>query len=292
MSNKVYIGIIAVLLGAVGYMAYNINQREKEIVYINQEKGTVMDEAEGLEVELESMRMKYDTMTVSNSALAAERDANLAQITELQKKVKSRNYDIKKLQAEAETLRSIMKNYIHQIDSLNTMTKQLAMERDQQAERAVSAENRGNQLESEKNTLDQMVTKGAQLQAGSFNNLALFERNGGKQVDTERAAKTEMIKSCFTLRKNEIARPGGRKIYMSVIGPDGKALTGAGSGNITVADAETPYSVSRDVDYQQQDTDVCIYYTAADGYEFKKGNYKINIYEGTALIGSSSLALK
>jgi chromosome segregation ATPase len=140
MSNKVYIGIIAVLLGAVGYMAYNINKKEKEIVYINQEKGTVMDEAEGLEVELESMRMKYDTMTVTNSTLAAERDANLAQITELQQKVKSRNYDIKKLQAEAETLRGIMKNYIYQIDSLNTMTKQLAMERDQQAERATTAE--------------------------------------------------------------------------------------------------------------------------------------------------------
>ncbi len=27
-------------------------------------------------------------------------------------------------------------------------------------------------------------------------------------------------------------------------------------------------------------------------YEFKKGNYKINIYEGGALIGSSTVALK
>ena len=30
MSNKVYIGIIAILLGAVGYLAYNINKKEKE----------------------------------------------------------------------------------------------------------------------------------------------------------------------------------------------------------------------------------------------------------------------
>ncbi len=292
MSNKVYIGIIAVLLGAVGYMAYNINQKEKEIVYINQEKGTVMDEAEGLEIELEAMRIKYDTMTVSNSALQAERDANLAQLEELQKKVKSGNYNIKKLQAEAETLRGIMKNYIYQIDSLNTMNKQLAMERDVQTQRATDAEAKGQQLESDLSTSNSMIAKGAQLQAGGFTNLALFERNNGKQVDTDKASKTEMIKSCFTVRKNEIAKPGSRKLYMSVIGPDNSTLGGSGSGSTQVGGAETAYSVSREVDYQQQDTDVCIYYTAAEGYVFKKGNYKINLYESGVLIGSSTVVLK
>lgn len=292
MSNKVYIGIIAVLLGAVGIMAYNINKKEKEIVYINQEKGTVMNEAEGLEIELEAMRMKYDTMTVSNSALQADRDANLAQIQDLQKRVKSGNFNIKKLQAEAETLRSIMKNYIYQIDSLNTLSKQLALDRDAQTERALTAESRGQQLETDLSTSNQMIAKGAQLQAGEFSNLALFERNNGKQVDTDKAAKTEMIKSCFKVRKNEIAKPGARKLYMSVIGPDGKTLGGSTSGKIQASDGEIDYSVSRDVDYQQQDVDVCIYYTAAEGYIFVKGSYKINVYEGTSVIGSSTVVLK
>ncbi|MFN0031380.1 MAG: hypothetical protein ACKVOR_04390 [Flavobacteriales bacterium] len=292
MNNKVYIGIIAVLLGVVGYMAYNINKKEKEIVYINQEKGTVMDEAEGLEIELEAMRMRYDTMTVTNSELMANRDANLAQIEELQKKVKSRNYDIKKLQSEAETLRGIMKNYIYQIDSLNTANKQLAMERDQQTQRAVDAETKGQQLESDLSTSNQMVAKGAQLQAGNFTNTALFERTNGKQVDTEKASKTEMIKTCCTVRKNEIAKPGSRKLYMSVVGPDGKTLSGNTSGLIETGSTETAYSVSREIDYQQQDTDVCIYYMAPDGYTFQKGNYKISIYEAGALIGSSTLVMK
>ena len=84
MSNKVYIGLIAVLLVAIGVMAYKFNQKEKEIEYVYLENGKVMDEREGLEVELEAMRMKYDTMTVTNSTLEAERQANLEQITALQ----------------------------------------------------------------------------------------------------------------------------------------------------------------------------------------------------------------
>lgn len=292
MSNKVYIGLIAVLLAVVGYMAYAINKKEKEIIYINQEKGTVMDEREGLEVELEAMRMKYDTMTVTNSALEAERQANLEQITALQKKVKNRDFDIKKLQAEAETLRSIMKNYIHQIDSLNTLSKQLAMERDQQTQRADQAEAKGKELEGALTTTQEMVSKGAVLTAGEFANTPFFARNSGKEVETEKANKAEGIKSCFKVRKNAIAKPGNRKLYMSIVGPDGKVLSGKNSGTVTVDGVETAYTEIRDVDYQQNDVDVCIYYTAGEGAKFAKGNYKINIYESGAAIGSSTVVMK
>ncbi len=292
MSNKVYIGLIAVLLAVVGYMAYAINTKEKEIIYINQEKGTVMDEREGLEVELEAMRMKYDTMTVTNSTLEAERQANLEQITALQKKVKNRDYDVKKLQAEAETLRSIMKNYIHQIDSLNTLSKQLAMERDQQTERADQAEAKGKELEGALTTTQDMVNKGAVLTAGEFANTPFFARNSGKEVETDKANKAEGIKSCFKVRKNAIAKPGTRKLYMSIVGPDGKVLSGKNAGTVTVDGVETAYTEIRDVDYQQNDVDVCIYYTGGEGAKFAKGNYKINIYESGASIGSSSVVMK
>jgi len=101
-----------------------------------------------------------------------------------------------------------------------------------------------------------------------------------------------MIKSCFKIRKNPIAKPGVRTLYMSVVGPDGKVLTGKSSGTVSVGGADTPYSVTREVDYQQNDTDVCVYYTANEGYEYQKGNYKILIYESGNQIGSSTFVLK
>lgn len=292
MSNKVYIAIIAVLLGAVGLMAYNLNKKEKEIVYISQEYANLDTERQDLAVELESMKMQYDTLTITNNEMQSKIDEQENELAALLKKVKNKDYDIKKLKAEAETLRGIMKNYIHQIDSLNRANAQLTAERDAESQRANSAEARGAELENELNTSKEMNAKGSMLTTGEFQNLALFERNNGKQVDTDRASKTEIIKSCFKIRKNPIAKPGTRVLDMAVIGPDGKVITGKKSGTTKANGADVQYSERREVEYQQADTDVCIYFSANEGYTFQKGNYKIFIYEGGNMIGSSSLTLK
>lgn len=292
MSNKVYIVIIALLLGVVGFMAVKINNQDKEYVYISQEYANLDEDRKELAAELEGMKLNYDTLSVENEEMQAKIDEQENELAILLKKVKNRDYDISKLRAEAETLRGIMKNYIHQIDSLNQMNKQLTMERDAEAIRANEAEAKGKTLESELSTSKEMNAKGSVLSTGEFSNLALFERNTGKQVETERASKTEMIKSCFKIRKNPIAKPGVRTLYMSVVGPDGKVLTGKSSGTVSVGGADTPYSVTREVDYQQNDTDVCVYYTANEGYEYQKGNYKILIYESGNQIGSSTFVLK
>jgi hypothetical protein len=292
MSNKVYIAIIAVLLGAVGIMAYNLNKKEKEIVYISQEYANLDTERQDLAVELESMKIQYDTLSVTNTEMQAKIDEQENELAALLKKVKNKDYDIRKLKAEAETLRGIMKNYIAQIDSLNRANAQLTAERDSESQRANSAEAKGRELESELNTSREMTAKGSVLSTGEFQNIALRERNSGKSVETDRASKAETIKSCFNIRKNTIAKPGNRVIQMAVIGPDGQVLTGKKSGTTTINGAQVQYSESREVEYQQADTDVCIYFTANEGYEYKKGNYKIFIYEGGNMIGTSSITLK
>ncbi|MFN5294212.1 MAG: hypothetical protein ACK5BL_01670 [Flavobacteriales bacterium] len=292
MSNKVYIAIIAVLLGAVGIMAYNLNKKDKEIVYISQEYANLDTERQDLAVELEGMKMQYDTLSVTNSEMQAKIDEQENELASLLKKVKNKDYDIRKLKAEAETLRGIMKNYIAQIDSLNRANAQLTAERNAESQRANDAEAKGRELEGELSTSREMNAKGSILTTGEFQNIALRERNSGKSVETDRAAKTETIKTCFNIRKNTIAKPGNRVLQMAITGPDGQVLTGKKSGSTTVNGAQIQYSESREVEYQQADTDVCIYYTANEGYELKKGNYKIAIYEGGNLIGSSSITLK
>jgi uncharacterized protein (DUF3084 family) len=282
MSNKVYIAIIAVLLGAVGIMAYNLNKKDKEIVYISQEYANLDTERQDLAVELEGMKMQYDTLSVTNEEMQAKIDEQENELAALLKKVKNKDYDIRKLKAEAETLRGIMKNYIAQIDSLNKANAQLTAERDAESQRANDAEAKGRELEGELSTSREMNAKGSVLSAGEFQNLALRERNSGKSVETDRASRTETIKSCFNIRT----------LQMAIIGPDGQVLTGKKSGTTTVNGAEVKYSESREMEYQQSDTDVCIYYTANEGYEYQKGNYKIYIYEGGNMIGSSTITLK
>jgi len=282
MTNKVYIGIIAALCCAVGYLAYEVNNKQKEIVYISAEYQNLDEDRKQLAVELESMKQEYDTLTVANEEMQVKIEAQQAEIQGLLSKVKNQNYDIRKLKAEAETLRGIMKHYIYQIDSLNRLNQQLIVERDEQSSRADQAEAKGKELETELSTSKEMNAKGAILSAGEFTNVAQFERNSGATKETDRASKCEIIKSCFTVRKNLIAKPGKRMIYLKIEGPDGKLVTRDASG----------FSASREIDYSQSDTPVCITYQAAGGFVFAKGNYKISVIEGGNVIGSSTMVLR
>ena len=290
MSNKVYIGIIAVLICVVGWLAYKVNQKEVFIVNQNGQIESITDERDILAVELEAMKLGYDTLETDNEEMAAKISEQQDQLAVLIKKAKGKDGDISKLRKEAETLRSIMKGYIHQIDSLQQANDRLFAEKQAEADRANQAENKSKELAGELSTTKDMVSKGSILSTGEFANTGINLRNSGKQVDTDRAAKSEMIKSCFTVRKNAIVKAGTKQLHLKIVSPDGKVLAGKGTASINVNGASEAVSVSREIDYQNQDTDVCVLYTAQG--ELKKGNYKIFVYEGGNMIGQSDLNLK
>lgn len=290
MSNKVYIGIIAVLTVLCVYLGFQIKNANEKIVYIDREKNTIMDERDVLAVELEQLKMGYDTLQTDNAEMAAKIAEQQSQIEGLIKKSKNKDYDISKLRAETETLRNIMKGYIHQIDSLQQANEKLFAEKEAEAMRANNAENRSKELEGDLSVKNEMLNKGSVLSTGSYSNTGINLRSSGKQVDTDKASRAEMLKSCFTVRKNPIVKPGQKNIYLRIVGPDGKVLPGKDAGTVTVDGQAQPASVVRQVDYQNEDTDVCVYYTAQG--ELKKGNYKIYVYEGNSLIGQSDLTLK
>jgi hypothetical protein len=65
-------------------------------------------------------------------------------------------------------------------------------------------------LSTEKAALEGKIAKGAILHTTTINAGALFMRNNGKQVDTDRAKKAEMVKCCFTLGQNSVTDSGDK----------------------------------------------------------------------------------
>ncbi|MFM7769568.1 MAG: hypothetical protein ACKO8Q_03335, partial [Bacteroidota bacterium] len=102
------------------------------------------------------------------------------------------------------------------------------------------------------------------------------------------AAKASMLKSSFTLRENKLAKPGLKTIYMKIIDANGNVLSGKGGGNST--GGAGPYSASREIDYQNTDTDISIYFTPNSA--LTKGTYRIELYESGNKIGGSEIYLK
>ncbi len=293
MNNKVYIAIIA-LLGILSlYLGYQVSQKKTEVIEKTQEVADVSADRERVQLELEKMKFSYDTLRTDNELLSAEMLAQQTQIEDLLKKVKNRDYDIYKIKKEAETLRGIMKGYVYQIDSLNQLNRAQAEEitglrTDLGRERA-----KRDALASDYEALEGKLEAGAVLAAGDISSTAIRLKNSGKQVDTDRASKAELIKTCFSLRKNLISPAGDKYLYLRIQAPDGSILNPGGSEASRMFEGELgAYSIRRVVNYNNEELDVCVFYTISNAGSLKSGNYTISIYEQEHKIGQTSLSLR
>ena len=258
----------------------------------------------GLEVEklqlqndLQDMLIQYDTVTVANEQLSAEITAQQEQIREMLKEIEKHKddaYIISKLKKEAATLRDIMKGYLVTIDSLNTMNQDLIRDNTYLAEELVEAKTKTKELESSKQDLENIVATGSILQTLDISAVGLRMRNNGTQKETNRANKTEMIRTCAKIGENRIATPGKKTVYLRIISQDGVVLQPEMSEDqrFDFNDVSGKYSVKRTFDYANESTDVCVFFNLPEDMEVAEGNYIVEMYEGGALIGKTDFDLK
>ena len=288
MTNRVYIiliSILSILSLFLGYMLYSTKKELTErIIYVDKENGTLIDERDGLQMELEQMQSTFSEMETDNKQMQDSIQWQTDRIAKLIASSRNKDFDIKQLRDETATLRRIMKGYIHDIDSLQRMNDRLIVEKQNESDRANRAETQSKQLANELSTTQDVVTKGSVLAAAGFSNKGIKEKTRGGEKDVERASQASQIKSCFTIRQNNIVKSGTKKIYMRVESPSGQLIGNAGYANLD--GQNTPYSAMREIDYQNQDTDVCMYCMASG---LTKGTYKISIFEGGKKIGQSDL---
>ena len=294
MNNKGYLAIIVALLLTCAFLAYNLSQKGNEIEQQGEEIETLEIDRRELELDLQKMRFSYDTLKTENSVLMAEMADQRSQIDELLKKVKDRNYSINKLQKETSTLREIMKGYVFTIDSLNTLNQALIAENSEMKTQVeqVTSENR-DLLERQQN-MEGLIASGQVLQTSQLSATAIKLRSSGKQVEISRAGRADMIKACFTVVENRIAKPGEKALYMRIVDPNGQTLPSK-DGIVTKTfgeEGELPYSVTRTIDYNNAAMEVCIFYSIPDGFDLGRGDYKLFIYEGDNRIGLIDMALR
>ena len=251
----------------------------------------ISSEKENVTFMLEGMLASYDTLQTENEQLTVEMAAQREQIERLLDQVKRGNYDLAKARKEAETLRKIMKGYVVTIDSLNQLNQALTAENVTIRQELGEVKGQREALTSKAQELEGQLAKGAVLHTTSITANALFMRNNGKQVETDRAKRAEMIKCCFTLGENKVTKAGDKTLYMRVISPDGKVLRATESDNrFRFEGVEGEFSARREVNYQNKPVDVCVFWNGTG--ELGTGQYNVEIYESGALVAKTNFTLK
>ena len=262
----------------------------KDKVHVEVELKEKDTEKEKIQNELETLLADYNTLQTDNkqisSELEAEKERIITMLEEI-KQIKSANYyQISQYKKEMGTLREIMRSYIIQIDSLNTRNLLLAEENYKVKQDYHTIKTEKDEIEQKAETLSTKVSLAETLRAMNITVIGLNDK--GKE--NNKTKKADKIKVCFTLAENAIAKPGNRIIYIRISRPDKLVLTNPENDMFSYEGENIMYSARREIDYQNQDIDMCIYW--ANNGMLLSGVYKVDLYSDGRFIGSASFALK
>jgi len=283
--NNLIIILLSVLLVIVVVVFVNQhNENKKMLNALNQEKVSIQSE-------LTSMMANYDSIHTNNETLQGEVSIAQTQVKDMIDEVgqiKKVSYaQIAQYRQEVTTLRTIMKNYIVQVDSLNRRNVLLMAENTQVKQEFAQSESKNVQLEEEKGRLSEKIKMAAQLEATELVAVGINAR--GK--DAESARRAEQIRISFVLSKNVTTPRGNKVIYVRIQNPNQVLFQKSANDVFPFEDLKIPFSAKREVTYEGNALPVNIFWDN-QGAEFLPGEYTIDIFADGNNIGTTTFSMK
>lgn len=257
--------------------------KTKLVGQLNDEKADLTEQIQTLQSDYESLSSDYDEI---NAQLDSSRE-EIAQLVERVKKTEATNrYKIRQYEKELGTLRSIMKSYIVQIDSLNTLNHQLTVDAANARKDAATQKRIAQDLSKQVENLTDRVSAGSVLKARGLSVTAY----GAGDKATDKSNKVVRLLVNLSLVENELAERGPVRVYLRVTDPSGNLIQDGTGASFTLNGQNFSATASREVDYQGSEVDLGIYVNNIPAYE--KGVYNVQAYTTQTALGSAELLLR
>ena len=280
-GTAIILAVVAAVLAAA--LAYVYLQKSKLVGALEEEKQDLTEQIVALQSDYENLSSEYD---VINSQLDSSRE-EVAQLVDRIKKTEAVDRaKIRQYEKELGTLRSIMRSYIVQIDSLNTLNHKLTIEAANARKEAQEAGRRNEELTARVESLTGQVAVGSVLKARG---ISLQAYNGSDKV-TDRSSRVVRMMVTLTLSENELAPKGPIRVYVRVTDPEGYLLQDGTNANFTFGGEAMAATASREVDYTGSDVELSIYINNIDSYT--KGVYTAEVYTAQSLLGKAEVLLR
>jgi uncharacterized protein (DUF3084 family) len=288
-NTGVLYGVLGLLVVILAIAVYLLLDTRKNLTLVSADLAEKTEyfrvEKDSLEGELRSIYFSYDTLETSNLELQVEMIQQQEKIDKLISIQADDAYKIKMYRREMETLRSVLRSYIVQIDSLDMQNQELKAENKQlrNTERRLATEKE--QLEQDKIQLEEIKDLASTLQASQVDLVLLNKRD----KKTQKIRTTVKVRVDFVLRANQVTPAGEKHLTLRIIRPDQVVL---GSPELEMMDFDgepIPVSASRTVNYENEDLPVSIFWTN-DG-EIVPGEHRVELHAEGKLIGQSSFVL-
>lgn len=276
LAATIILGIILAFL-VIMYFVQRHNMHEMENV--------LTEEKDSLANELRRISFAFDTLKTNNDTLNANLQRDKEKIVQILEINESNVRLIRQYKKEIKTMREIMKSYIVQIDSLNTRNKVLVAENTEIRQEIKQVRSTNTELSKAKEELSSKVEVASVIQAKDIVAVPLNK----KRKETNRTSLLDKLRICFILRENPIAQPGRKVVYLRVIRPDSLVIATSPDNLFEYKKNKIIFSSSREVDYMNQDIDMCIFLDNSG--DFIVGTYSAELYLEGNIIGRTTFLL-
>lgn len=279
--------LVLLLMGSLAYV-YKL-QQDKDAVDSSLSK--TLTEKEKFQAELESKIAEYDVAIADNTALKGELEEEQAKIMELLEKIKKSDgsvAELSKYKTQYVKLKREMDNLIAENNVLKENNSKLTKNLDSTNVVLTNAKTVNDTLVAKNQNLSKTVEKAQRLSVLNLTTLAVKQKSSGKQINTDKASKADVLKIGFTIAENQVAKTGDRTYYVQVI--DSKNNVLGEKKTETFGTTYLPYSFQKTIKYENKTVQVQEDLSVKN---ISEGTYFVNVFDKKGeLVSKSSFQLK
>ena len=284
---KAVVAVLAVLL--IGSLVY-IFKMTSDTEVVKTELKTSLTEKESVMKDLQELKSTYDAAISENTSmsdeLTQERDKVVNLMSDLSKS-KGDVASLAKYKTQSLALQSKMKTLIAENEGLKKQNTTLTTQRDSAVVIIGEAKKSNEALAGQNEELSKVVEKAAKLTVLNTRGSAYKLKSSGKEVATDKASRTDVLKISFTIAENQVAQSGTKSYYVQVI--DSKNNVLGDKKTETFGENSLTYSFVSNVNYENKTVDAT---ENLSGKDFPKGTYFVNIFDKDQLVSKTSFSLK
>lgn len=304
-ERKIIYGIlIAALLGTWGYIIYDKSKSKEQISQMQTQYSNVDSARNEIQNEYDEALARLDSATGNNTQLQGALSERQAEINNLKKQITSITSKRNATAGELERARGLINQLNMRIDDMYAEIQRLKGENQQLASSNRRLNTEKQQLATEKTQLEENLSTteasrrqveevASTLHASNLNILPIDVKGSGKEKETTKAKKVDLLRVSFNIDENRIATSGNKEIYVTVTAPDGRPVTMAsGSGTFDTREEGTKtYTNKVMIPYEQGKKSAVSFDWKQEG-RYQLGAYKIEVYHNGFKIGEATRTLK
>ena len=284
---KAVIAILAVLL--VGSLVY-IFKMTSDAKALQTEISTTKSDKESVMKDLEELKARYDAAIAENTSMSDELIAEREKVVNLMSDLKKSKGDaasMAKYKSQYFSLENKMKALIAENETLKKDNATLTTQRDSTVTVLGEARKYNEDLVGQNEELSKTVEVAQKLTVSNLKTAAYKLRSSGKQIETEKARRADVLKISFNINENKVAKQGDKTYYVQVI--DSKNNVLGEKKTESFGETSLTYSFLTTVKYENKSVDVS---QDLPGQNFEKGTYFVNVFDKGELVSKSSFTLK